>query len=92
MVIGEVNPGSTKVWDSYNALVGKFGSEYSVMLDAPEDQLLLAAGPEISSAILRVRNDNAFVEPGYDGVYGKLDFNKHAPIKKSPTLGLEQFV
>src|SRR5947199_3650406 len=84
IVIGEVNPGSTKVWDSYNALVGRFGSEYSVMLDAPEDQLLLAAGPEITRAVLRVRNDNVFVEPGYDGLYGRLDLNKPAPIKKSP--------
>jgi uncharacterized protein (TIGR00375 family) len=91
-VIGEVNPGSTKVWDKYNVLVGKFGSEYSVMLDAPEDQLLAAVGPEISSAILRVRNDNFFVEPGYDGVYGRLDLSKPLQVKKSPVLGLEQFV
>ena len=92
MVIGEVNPGSTKVWDRYNMLIGKFGSEYSVMLDVPEGQLLAAAGPELSSAILRVRNDNVFVEPGYDGVYGKLDLGKTPPIKKSPALGLEQSV
>jgi PHP family Zn ribbon phosphoesterase len=92
VVIGEVNPGSTKVWDKYNLLVGKFRSEYSVMLDVPEDQLLPVAGPEISSAILRVRNDNVFVEPGYDGVYGKLDLKKPPPVKKSHALGLEQFV
>ena len=93
LVIGEVNPASTKVWDKYNMFVGKFGSEYSVMLDAPEAQLLATAGPEISSAILRVRNDDVFVEPGYDGVYGRLDLNKPPPIKKSvAALGLEQFV
>jgi uncharacterized protein (TIGR00375 family) len=92
LLIGEGNPASTKVWDKYNMLVGKFGSEYSVMLDAPEAHLLAAAGPQISSAILRVRNDDAFVEPGYDGVYGKLDLNKPSPLKKSAALGLEQFV
>jgi len=92
LLIAEGNPASTKVWDKYNMLVGKFGSEYSVMLDAPESQLLAAAGPEISSAILRVRNDDVFVEPGYDGVYGKLDLNKPPPMKKSIALGLEQFV
>ncbi len=92
IVTGDINPGSTKVWDKYNALVGKFGSEYSVMLDVSEDQLLAAAGPEISSAILRVRNDDVFVEPGYDGVYGKLDFSKPSPVRKSVGSGLEQFV
>jgi PHP family Zn ribbon phosphoesterase len=91
-VVGDVNPGSTKVWEKYNMLVGKFGSEYSVMLDVPEDQLLPVAGPEISSAILRVRNDNVFVEPGYDGVYGKLDLNRPPLVKKSSSFGLEQFV
>src|SRR5438445_179894 len=92
LLIGEVNPGSTKVWEKYNMLVGKFGSEYSVMLDASEAQLLAAAGPEIARAILRVRNDDVFVEPGYDGVYGRLDLNKPPPMKKSVALGLEQFV
>jgi len=92
LVIGEINPALRKVWDKYNMLVGKFGSEYSVMLDAPQAQLQAAAGPEISSAILRVRNDDVFVEPGYDGVYGKLDLNMPTPMKKSVALGLEQFV
>ncbi len=89
---GNINPGSTKVWDVYNMLVGKFGSEYSVMLDVPEGQLQSVVGPEVSGAILRVRNDDIYVEPGYDGVYGKLDLSMPAPIKKSPSLGLEQFV
>ncbi len=92
IVIGDVNPGSMKVWEKYNMLVGKFGSEYSVMLDVPEDQLLQVAGPEISGAILRVRTDDIFVEPGYDGVYGKLDLKKPAPVKKTAGLGLEQLV
>jgi uncharacterized protein (TIGR00375 family) len=92
LVIGDLDPGSTKVWDKYNVLVGKFGSEYSVMLDAPEVQLIATAGPEIASAILRVRNDNAFVEPGYDGVYGRLDLSKPSPTKRPAALGLEQFV
>jgi PHP family Zn ribbon phosphoesterase len=92
LVLAVANPASTKVWDMYNLLVGKFGTEYSVMLNAPEDQLLAAAGPEISRAILRVRNDDVYVEPGYDGVYGKLDLNKPAPVKKSTALRLEQFV
>src|SRR2546422_4857441 len=92
VVSGDVNPGSTKVWDEYKMLVGKFGSEYSVMLDAPEGQLQSVVGPEVSGAILRVRNDDIYVEPGYDGVYGKLDLTKPAPIKKSPSLGLEHFV
>jgi len=91
LVLGEANPASTKVWEKYNMLVGKFGSEYSVMLDTSEAQLLAEAGPEISSAILRVRNDDVFVEPGYDGVYGKLDLNKPLQRRNPSPWGLEQF-
>ncbi|HEV2120087.1 MAG TPA: endonuclease Q family protein [Candidatus Bathyarchaeia archaeon] len=92
LVTGDTNLASPKVSDKYYVLVGQFGSEYSVMLDAPEDRLLAVAGPEISSAILRVRNDDIFVAPGYDGVYGKLDLSRHPLVKKSVGLGLEQFV
>ena len=80
---GDADPGSSKTWDIYNPLVKKFGSEYTVMLDAPEDELKNAVGPEISSAIIRVRNDDFFVQPGYDGVYGKLDLSKSAPLRMS---------
>jgi len=80
-VIEAQNPDSMKVWERYNALVGKFGSEYSVMLDAPEDQLVAATGSEIASVILRVRNEEVSVRPGYDGVYGRLDVNRTSDEK-----------
>ena len=76
LLSGDIDPGSSKTWDIYNPMIEKFGSEYAVMLDATEDRLRSAVGPEISSAIIRVRNDNVFVQPGYDGVYGKLDLTK----------------
>ena len=81
LLIGGVNPDSTKVWGIYNGLIGKFGSEYAVMLDVPEDQLTATVGLEISNAIIRVRRDEIYVDPGYDGVYGKLDFTKQVPSK-----------
>ena len=85
LLSGDIDPGSSKTWDRYNPLVKKFGSEYAVMLDAPESQLRSAVGPEISSAIIRVRNDDIFVRPGYDGVYGKLDLTKSTPRTSSET-------
>jgi uncharacterized protein (TIGR00375 family) len=91
LVIGEGNPGSTKVWKWYDKLVGKFGSEYKVMLDAPREQLLETAGPELSSAILRVRDDDVFVDPGYDGVYGSLDLSRHSSSQKTAVASREQF-
>ncbi len=72
LVNGEQNPGSSKVWNIYNALTKKFRSEYAVMLDAPASELVEAAGTELGRAILKVRTDDVLVEPGYDGVYGRI--------------------
>jgi len=79
LVIGEQNPGSAKVWEIYNALTKKLQSEYSIMLDASADELVESAGLELASAILKVRSDNVRVEPGYDGVYGKIHLDEAEP-------------
>ncbi|MEK6919720.1 MAG: hypothetical protein AABX62_01600, partial [Thermoproteota archaeon] len=93
VVIGQENPASSQVWETYDALTKRFGSEYSVMLDAPYDQLAHSAGADLAQAILKVRNDQVFVEPGYDGVYGRMDFSKQ-PLARGNTnpVGLEQYV
>lgn len=91
IVIGEKNPASSKVWEIYHALTRKFGSEYSVMMDAPEEQLISAAGSDLASAILKVRFDDVYVQPGYDGVYGTMDFTK-PPRRTTDRIRLEQYI
>jgi uncharacterized protein (TIGR00375 family) len=60
----------------YRKLTSEFGTEFKVLLDAPESSLLKVAKPEMVDAILSVRNQKVKVEPGYDGVYGKPIFRK----------------
>ena len=68
--VGE--PSAQAVWKIYNALVGRVGDEYSVLLDASEETLNTIVDPQITNAILRVRAGSFAVVPGFDGVYGKL--------------------
>jgi uncharacterized protein (TIGR00375 family) len=56
----------------YQKLIQSFGNEFAVLLDASEDQLREATLPEIGEGIMRVREGRVRVEPGYDGVYGKV--------------------
>lgn len=63
---------SPKVWDVYNSLIAAFGDEYTVLFDTSEKELAEKAEPTIAREIIQVRRDKIEIEPGYDGVYGKI--------------------
>ena len=60
------------VWKEYNKLLRRFGSEYNILTDAPEDKLKEEVHEKIAGAIIKNRVGELKVEPGYDGVYGEL--------------------
>jgi len=71
-VIGASSPNQRRVWNLYDALISRFGNEYKVLIDAQFDELAEVAGVNIAEAIIRVRNGQVKVIPGYDGVYGRI--------------------
>lgn len=78
---------SVKVKPVYDMLTDKFGSEFEVLLKTPIDEVQKAAGEELAEAILKVRNGNIFISPGYDGEYGVV---KIESVDKSPEKQPEQ--
>jgi len=80
---GKEGPSSSSVWQEYNKLLGRFGTEFNVMLEAGQKDLADVSDPTIASAIIRLRNDLLTVTPGYDGVYGKIELMAN----KSSTSG-----
>ncbi len=65
-----VGTASKRVQAEYQALLGKLGSEFSILIDASDSDLKSAAPPEVYEGIRRVREGKLHIEPGYDGEYG----------------------
>jgi uncharacterized protein (TIGR00375 family) len=65
--------GAKTVWSIYNPLVKRFGDEYTVLIDAPKEEMSKIVDSSIAEAIVRVREEKAKIIPGYDGVYGQLE-------------------
>ena len=95
-VISVEQPSSPRVWQVYNKLITKFGSEYSVLLDSDPEALREVVEADLAEAIMRVRENRVKVAPGYDGVYGKIELLARSAgrAKKQgrTNVGLEQFI
>lgn len=63
---------SANILSLYDALVSAFGSEYAVLLRTPLSEIQKVAGGQVATAVEKVRLRNLFIEPGFDGEYGKV--------------------
>ena len=93
---GTGEPSASSVWEKYNDLVTKFGTEFNVMLQAKEEEIAQAGGPEIADAVMKLRNHMLSVTPGYDGVYGRIDLGSKratsSAIATTRKLRLEDYL
>ncbi len=64
--------GGKQVEKEYKNLIEKFGNEFKILLEASQEDIGTVTLPEIAEGIIRVRDGKVFIEPGYDGVYGKI--------------------
>lgn len=56
----------------YDKLINSFDNELNILLAVTREDLEKITLSKIAEGIIRVRKGNISVEPGYDGVYGKI--------------------
>jgi len=67
-----VGVGTQAVEREYLNLLDRCGTEFDVLLKVPEEQLAKVAPAKLVEGIIRMRQGQVQVEPGYDGEYGKV--------------------
>ena len=64
--------GSKAVETEYRMAISKFGTEFEIILRAKRDDLEKNLPKRIAEGILRMRQGQVIVLPGFDGEYGRI--------------------
>ena len=75
--------GTKGVQAKYQEAVKKFGSEFKILLDVPEDDLRAGLEANIAEGIICVRQGKVSIAPGYDGEFGKVSIFSQQSDKKA---------
>jgi len=68
----KVGENSKKVWGVYNELLAKFKNEFDILLNVSKTQIVNSGiDMKLADLIIKNRNGQIKVQPGYDGEYGK---------------------
>jgi PHP family Zn ribbon phosphoesterase len=68
----KVGPASKAVNKVYMKLLETLGNEFRILTDTPLSDIEEAGSPLLKEAIAKVRSGDVFIEPGYDGEFGKI--------------------
>jgi uncharacterized protein (TIGR00375 family) len=67
-----VSPGTVSVEREYMRIVSEFGSEFNVLMDCSIEELCRFVPLKVAEGISSVREGRVSIEPGHDGVFGKI--------------------
>ena len=73
------------VQTEYENIIKNIGNEFYDLLDAPLSEMKGKTHGTIIEGVKRVREGNVIIEPGYDGIFGKIKL-----FKKDEVIGKKQ--
>lgn len=73
-----------EVEKEYENLISHFQNEFNILLSVTENDLKSVTLPEIAQGIIKARVGDVYIEPGYDGVFGKIKIFSEKEKRQSP--------
>jgi uncharacterized protein (TIGR00375 family) len=64
---------SLAVDNIYTSMIARLGTEYNILINADTKKISEGFGEEMGTAISNMRKGDITIEPGYSGVFGKVD-------------------
>lgn len=61
-----------KVQQEYERIFSTLGNEFDILRTISTDEIRMHGFMELAHVIAKIRNGDVHIEPGYDGVYGKI--------------------
>ncbi len=75
-------PESKTVMQAYQQAISAFGNEFTLLNDAPVEDIKRYGEPVLAEAIRRMRSGNVNPQAGYDGVYGVIRIFEEGELAK----------
>ena len=89
--VKDVGVQSKKVRAEYELLLAKGGTEFEILLDLPEVELVRIAGEKTAEAIMRVREEKVNIIPGFDGEFGKVSIFRDIEKDRAVNIQMKMF-
>lgn len=77
-------PGTAGVREEYFKLCKAFGGEFTVLLDAPVEEVSKHSSVRVAEGLRRVREGRVSITPGYDGVFGEISIFRDGEEVREP--------
>ncbi len=77
------NVGTKLVVNDYNQLISTFKTEFNILENVTEKDLMDSTKEAIAKGIIKARSGQVQIEPGYDGVFGKVKIFSNQEIKRN---------
>jgi PHP family Zn ribbon phosphoesterase len=88
-ILLEINGSPVKSQSEYERLTG-WGAEFDILLMKSYEEIEKTGGEKLRQAIQTVRERKVFIDPGYDGVFGKVKIFKEKDEAKKEKIADQQ--